>query len=128
MKNTADTILLGRGRELTHVPRERWEKDLARAPEHIGRRLDFMSQEHHRVRNFVVRELPRVGGPLSPKEISEGLDLTLARTLEILTDLEERLFFLVRNPGGHVSWAFPVTVESTGHQLRFSTGERLEAA
>ena len=56
------------------------------------------------------------------------LGIPLPRTLEILADLEKHLFFLVRDGNGDVSWAFPVTVDSTGHSLSFSTGERLDAA
>lgn len=50
------------------------------------------------------------------------------RVSEVLTELEERLFFLVRNGDGDVAWAFPVTVDRTPHRLTFSTGERLYAA
>jgi hypothetical protein len=46
----------------------------------------------------------------------------------ILDELERNLFFLVRNAQGAVSWAYPVTVEPTPHQLRFHSGERLYAA
>ena len=45
-----------------------------------------------------------------------------------LAELERRLFFLVRNEEGAVSWAFPVTVDKTPHRLTFSTGERLHGA
>ena len=41
-----------------------------------------------------------------------------------LAELERRLFFLVRNRVGEVSWAFPVTAEVTPHQLTFPSGER----
>jgi hypothetical protein len=37
--------------------------------------FDFMVEEHHLVRNFVVRELPRVGAPLSPEVIARSLHL-----------------------------------------------------
>jgi len=87
-----------------------------------------MTEEHHRVRYFVVRELPRVGAPLQPEFIAEKLDLPLARVNAILDELEKNLVFLVRNGQGMVSWAFPVTVESTPHELTFGTGERLYGA
>jgi hypothetical protein len=32
------------------------------------------------------------------------------------------------NDQGEVSWAFPVTVETTPHKMGFSSGERLYAA
>jgi len=124
----ADTILIGRGEAITHIPRENWEHELILAPESIGRRLEFMSREHHMVRDFVVRELPRLGRPIPLGDISEALHLTRQRTTSIVEDLEKNLFFLVRGNTEAVSWAFPVTAEETGHHLVFSTGERLDAA
>jgi hypothetical protein len=123
-----DTILLGRGRDLVRTARSEWEDELVRAPQRIAARLEFMSEDHHAIRNHVVRELPRQAGPMAPAAVSEALGLPLSRTLEVLDDLEARLFFLVRNGEGDVSWAFPVTIEPTGHRLVFSTGERLDAA
>ena len=87
-----------------------------------------MSPEHHAVRNFVVTELPRVGRPLSIEDISDRLQLSRERTLQIVDDLEEHRFFLVRRNGPEVSWAFPVTVDQTAHKLFFGTGERLDGA
>ncbi len=124
----SETVLVGSGRVISEMPRKAWEKLLSEAPVGIGARLGFMSEEHHLVRNFVVRELPRVGRPISAVSISKHLDLPLPRTETILEELERHLFFLVRDKQGAVSWAFPVTVEHTGHNLIFSTGERLDAA
>ncbi len=87
-----------------------------------------MTEEHQRLRYFVVRELPRVGVPLEPELLTRALNLPLARVLDLLEELERRLFFLVRNERGAVSWAFPVTVEQTPHHMVFSTGERLHGA
>jgi hypothetical protein len=124
----AETILVGRGTTIAAIPREHWEHELRSAPEHISRRLEFMSRDHHRVRNFVVRELPRLGRPISLDEISIALQLDHNQTTNIVEDLEKHLFFLVRGNGEEVSWAFPVTADATGHHLVFSTGERLDAA
>ncbi len=123
-----ETVLIGRGSTIQNVLRSDWEHELSFAPEAIGRRLEFMSPDHHRVRNLVVRELPRSSRPIPPAEISRRLRLSEDRTESILEDLEKHLFFLVRRDGVNVSWAFPVTVEETGHHLVFSTGERLDAA
>ncbi len=123
-----ETILLGQGRQTIKIPRQKWEEHLSQAPLHSETRHSFMTEEHHRVRYFVVRELPRVGAPLQPEFIAEKLDLPLARVNAILDELEKNLVFLVRNGQGMVSWAFPVTVESTPHELIFGTGERLYGA
>jgi hypothetical protein len=123
-----DTVLIGRADTIIGVPRADWEHELSLAPESISRRLEFMSGDHHLVRNFVVRELPRLGRPITLSEISDALHLAATRTKRIVEELEKNLFFLVRNNGAEVSWAFPVTAEETGHHLVFSTGERLDAA
>ena len=124
----ADTILIGRGDTIVHIPQRDWEEELSSAPESISQRLEFMSPDHHLVRNFVVRELPRLGWPIPLADISDALHLTRERTTSIVEDLEKNLFFLARPEGQEVSWAFPVTAEETGHHLVFSTGERLDAA
>ncbi len=89
----------------------------------------FMTPRHHAVRNFVVTELPRNHGrPLSPARIAAALRFDIDVVVNLLEDLERHLFFLVRDLGGNVSWAFPVTSHRTPHRLRFSTGESVFAA
>jgi hypothetical protein len=121
-------ILAGIEGEITRVSAADWKRQLAEVPERISHRLDFMSDDHHRVRNFVVEELPRAGKPIEPKTISDSLRLSPGKTAKILDDLEKHLFFLVRNHEGAVSWAFPVAADETPHRLVFNTGERLYAA
>ena len=123
-----DTILAGRGRQIIQIPRKQWEDHLAKVPTHMKTRLAFMSKEHHRIRYFVVKELPHYGKPMPAEFISEKLRLPINQVERILDDLEKNLFFLVRNDSGAVSWAFPMTVEKTPHHLTFSTGEQTCAA
>jgi hypothetical protein len=124
----SETILIGHGKHITEIPQSDWEQELAAAPETIRHRLGFMSPDHHAVRNFVVRQLPVDGKPISLERIARALRLSRARTEEVVDDLEQHRFFLVRRGGSAVTWAFPVTVDHTGHHLVFSTGERLDAA
>ena len=122
-----DMILIGRREAVIEIPAEKWRQHLAQAGQHSA--LSFMTDNHHRVRNFVVRELPRNHGkPLSPEEIAQSLHLPLDLVFDILDDLQKHLFFLVRNDIGEVSWAFPVTSDRTPHSLRFSSDEYVFAA
>lgn len=124
-----DVIHIGRGEMLLEVSAENWRKHLANARHHASARLSFMTEEHHLVRNFAVRELPRNHGrPLSPLDISRRLHLPLSEVISILEDLQKHLFFLVCNESGEVNWAFPVTSQRTPHPLSFSTGENIFAA
>ncbi len=87
-----------------------------------------MTEAHHQIRYFVVRELVNRQTPLSASSISEALHIELEQVEDILEELERKLFFLVRNEQGAVIWAYPVTVEPTPHLLNFSTGKQLYAA
>ncbi len=124
----SENILLGQGRKLTTIPRKSWEDHLSQVPDHSKTRLGFMSADHHRVRYFVVRELPVVGEPLTPAFISNKLKLPIQRVTAVLEELEQNLFFLVRDNQGAAKWAFPVTTEQTPHTLAFNSGERLYGA
>ena len=122
-----DIILIGRGEKILKMPAEHWRKHLTQHSTTAA--FGFMTEDHRRIRNFAVRELPRNDGrPLSPEDIASRLSLPLSRIIRILEDLERHLFFLVRNDRGEVSWAFPVTSDKTPHGLNFSSGEHGFAA
>ncbi|HSE38508.1 MAG TPA: hypothetical protein VLG74_14485 [Blastocatellia bacterium] len=124
----SETILIGRGRKFASIPRTEWENQLSNVPSSMKTRLSFMTRQHHLVRYFVVRWLPRLGKPIPPETIAAKLNLPLRRVNAILAELEERLFFLVRDERGYVSWAYPVTANRTAHVLAFNSGELIYAA
>ena len=74
-----EKLLLGLWRFLLPVPRAIWQTQI----KGDDAQLDFMSADHHRVRNFCVVELPRVGKPLEPAYISGALGLPLERVVPI---------------------------------------------
>ncbi len=122
-----DSLLLGLWRTILPVPPKIWRTMMHRETQG-GNRLEFMTADHHRVRDFVVVELPRAGKALSPKTIAGRLDLPLAKVVAILDELERHLTFLYRNAEGAVTWAYPVTVDATPHRVTFGSGERVHAA
>ena len=124
-----DVILIGRGETVLEVLADKWRQHLAQASQHTMAVLGFMTSNHHLVRNFAVRELPRNHGqPLKAEDIARRLDLPVSLITSILEDLQKNRFFLVRNNLGEINWAFPVTCDTTPHRLSFSSGERVFAA
>jgi hypothetical protein len=117
------SLLLGISRYTLPIPRFIWQRQIGGAAN-----LDFMTSDHHRVRDFVVTEIPKVGKPLSTDYIAQALDLPPDRLSVILDDLETHMTFLFRNPQGEVEWAYPVTAACTPHHVAFSSGERIDAA
>jgi hypothetical protein len=125
MKNTA---LLGIGRFMIPVPRVIWHRVLSREARRALKAASALPEEYHRVRDFVVREMPRAGEPLTPELIASHLNLSPDRLATILDELEQRKIYLFRNPQGAVSWAYPASAEPTPHAATFTTGERGYAA
>ena len=119
-----ENMLVGVWRLAISVPPAIWKK----SDQGGGDPLAFMTEAHHRVRDFAVLELTRSGIPLSPERIAQELQLSQARVAEILDELEQHKTFLFRNAQGAVTWAYPVTVDPTPHRLSFSTGEQAYAA
>ena len=124
----SDRLLRGFWRHMIPIPRMLWQRQVSKAAQKTGAYLGFMSEEHHNVRNLVVEELPRVGEPLSPEFIAQKLSLPTDRVNVILDELEKHMIFLFRNSEGAVAWAYPVTGDTTPHQVTFSTGEQLYSA
>lgn len=121
-------LLIGVGREVQSVPDQAFLKSIKGLPARMASRLAFMSRDHHTVRDFVVRELPREDRPLSPIQIAQVAGLTPQNVSAILSELERNLFFLVLDSEGNVRWAFPVTTSPTAHRLTFSSGEKIFGA
>jgi hypothetical protein len=121
-------ILLGRNEKIFEVPQATWQQHLTQIPQHSQARLRFMTNAHHQIRYFVVKEMVYRQEPIEPEFVSETLNLPLEGVNAILEELERNLFFLTRNEHGAVAWAYPVTVEPTPHKLNLSSGERLYGA
>ncbi len=125
---TTDQILVGRGDRIFTRSFDTLRRHLEDAQHHRSPRLSFMTEEHHRVRDFAVAELPRLGRALPASHIAEKTVLPLDRVEVILQELEVNRFFLVRDFERRVSWAFPVTSETTPHRVELSSGETIHAA
>jgi hypothetical protein len=121
-------LLLGLWRFILRIPRPIWQKEVSRSAQRAKASLDFMTDDHHRVRDFVVREMPRMSEPITPQVISQSLNLEVSGVNSILDEFEKNMTFLFRDADGCVTWAYPVTVEPTPHRLSFSSGESVFAA
>lgn len=124
-----EKILMVEGSNISEISRKKWANEIQRhITKEIKSELEFMSEDHHVVRNFVVKKLPRAGQPLPPENIAENVNLSVDDVNRILNELEKHLTFLFRNDQGAVAWAYPVTVDITPHRAVFSTGEKINAA
>ena len=120
-----DRALIGTGRRMIPIPGFLWKSEVSRkAKNQAQKAVAFMTEEHHLVRDYVVRNLLGAGGPIAPERISEATGLAPGRVVSILEELEKRLVFLFRDDRGSVLWAYPVTADTTPHLVSLKSGER----
>ncbi len=118
-----DALRIGVGPFMLSVPSFLWRRAVEANGRKMSRGLGFMSEDHHRVRDFAVQELTRTGAPLPTTQVAESLGLDLPTTTQLIEDLEANLTFLYRTRPDAVTWAYPVTCEDTGHRVHFDSGE-----
>lgn len=86
-------ILVGVDRDMRSVPNDAFVKSVKGLPARMAARLTFMSHDHHTVRDFVVRELPRQDRPISPIQIAQTTGLRLQAVAAVVTELEKKSVF-----------------------------------
>jgi len=123
------SVLAGRGSRFERIDEGAWKKAVIAAVAHMPQRLAFMTPAHHLVRNAAVREMPRNGGrPLSMAQVAAAAGVPEASARTIAAELERNLFFVVRKDQDHISWAFPVTVDQTPHEVTLGSSEAIYGA
>ena len=87
-----------------------------------------LTGDERRIHHYIVQILPTVRRPIEALQVSEALLLPLDMVSETIEKLEEMKTFLFRTQGRGIDWAYPVSLDDTGHEMRCSTGERFNAA
>jgi hypothetical protein len=87
-----EKVLLGRGQEILEIPLATWKQELVHVSQHIQTRLSFMTNAHHQVRYFVVKEMVNAQKPIKPEFISENMNMPLELVRPILEELERNFF------------------------------------
>jgi hypothetical protein len=121
-------LLTGLKKHTVSIPRAVWQNQVKKGAKKGRLRLDFMMDDHHKVREFVVLEIPRLAKPIPPAYIAQQLGISFDRVSILLDELEKGMTFLYRNNAGDVTWAYPVTADPTPHRVIFSSGEEIFAA
>lgn len=120
-------VLLGVGRRMVLVPEVLFRPMVRRDVNRLAKRAD-LEPNQRRVQHFAVREIPRRREAIAPEVLAAELDLPLEEVLQTLDELERRMTYLCRRGGEEVNWAYPVTAETTPHQVRIDGGTPFSAA
>ncbi len=121
-------VMVSRKGEIAEINLDEWKKMLVGASKFLTKYTRFMSDDHHLVRNYVVRELSKYTEPIKPEEVSEALNIPVDRVRTCLEDIHKAHAFLHLDKVGDVEWACPGTLADSPHKVTYSTGEKIHGA
>jgi hypothetical protein len=110
------------------VPKVLWRRIIDAEARRGQSRVEWFTEDHHRVRDFVVTEIARTGEPVGVEQITATCGINKQRALAIIEELEKGMTFLFRTDRDTVDWAYPVTARRTPHRVQLDSGERFFAA
>ena len=91
-------------------------------------KAEKLSEEERKVHHFIVEEMAVAKQPITAEIVGEELNVPVSRVAKIIDKLEGLKTFLYRSDGLGINWAYPLSLENTGHKMTASTGERFFAA
>jgi len=121
-------MLMGIGKFMIPVPRAIASKGLGKGVSSVKAKADLLSPEERKIHHFIVSRMTETKKPLIAEQVGKELDLPFDRVEATIDKLEELKTFLYRSDGKGINWAYPLSLEDTGHRMTDSTGERFFAA
>ena len=126
--NLKRRMLMGIGKFMVPIPRVIASKGLEKGVSGARAKADLLSPEERKIHHFIVSRMAGTKTPLTVEQVGSELDLPVDRVAETIEKLEELKTYLYRSDGNGINWAYPLSLEDTGHQMTGSTGERFFAA
>ena len=121
-------MLMGIGRFMIPIPRVIAARGLGKGTSGARAKADLLSPEERKIHHFIVKRMAETKTPLTAEQVGKELDLPVDLAEATIDKLEELKTYLYRSDGKGINWAYPLSLEDTGHQMTDSTGERFFAA
>jgi len=126
--NLERKMYLGIGRFMIPIPQVISNRGLEKGVSGARAKAELLSEEERQVHYFVVKKMAVAKEPITAELVSEELGIEVNRVEEIIDKLEGLKTFLYRSDGKGINWAYPLSLDNTGHEITASTGERFFAA
>jgi len=129
MKNNPDRkMYMGVGRFMIPIPQVISNRGLEKGVSGAKEKSGLLSEEERKVHHFVVKKMGVAKEPITAELVSEKLGMPISKVEKIISKLEGLKTFLYRSDGTGINWAYPLSLENTGHRMTVSTGEEFSAA
>ena len=126
--NLKRRMLMGIGKFMIPIPRVISSKGLEKGVSRARAKADLLSPEERTIHHFIVNRMTKTKIPLTAEQVGKELDLPVDRVEATIDKLEVLKTFIYRSDGKGINWAYPLSLENTGHKITASTGERFFAA
>lgn len=126
--NLKHKMHMGIGRFMIPVPKLLSARGLKKGVSGAKAKSDPLSEEERKIHHFIVKKMAITQKHITADLVGEALDVPVNRVEKIIDKLEAMKTFLYRSDGKGIDWAYPISLENTGHEITVSTGERFFAA
>ena len=121
-------LLMGIGSLMIPIPRVVAAKGLRKGVSAAHAKANLLSPEESEIHHFIVKSMAVGQEQITAEFVSDKLAKPLESVERAIDKLEGLKTFLYRSDGIRINWAFPLSLENTGHNITVSTGERFFAA
>ncbi|MBW1899420.1 MAG: hypothetical protein JRE14_11085 [Deltaproteobacteria bacterium] len=121
-------MIVGIGGFMFPVPRYFSQKGLAKGVSSAKEKTTLLSDQEQCVHYYIVEQMVVAREPIRAKSVSTALGIPVEKIVQMIDKLEDLKTFLFRSDGKTVDWAYPLSLQNTGHELRSLKGERFFAA
>jgi len=121
-------MLMGIGGFMISIPRVISEKGLQKGVAGAKAKAALLSAQERTIHHYIVKKMAIAQEPITAELVSEELSIPVDRVEKAIDKLEGMKTFLYRSDSKAINWAYPLSLENTGHEMSTSTGERFFAA
>jgi hypothetical protein len=121
-------MIVGIGSFMFPIPRFFSQKGLGKGVCGAKEKTTLLSDQEQCVHYYIVEQMAVAREPIRAKSVSTALGIPVEKVVQMIDKLEGLKTFLFRSDGKTVDWAYPLSLQNTGHELISLKGERLFAA
>ena len=126
--NTDRKMYMGIGKFMVPIPLAISNRGLQKGVSGAEIKAQCLSEEERRVHHFVVRKMASVEEPIKAELVADETGLPVDEVEKVIDKLESLKTFLYRSDGRGIDWAYPLSLDDTGHRMTVTTGESFNAA
>ncbi len=129
MKTNQDRkMYMGIGRFMIPIPQVISKRGLEKGASGARAKAELLSEVERKVHYFVVKKMAVAKVAITAELVGDELGMEVNKVEEIIDKLEVIKTFLYRSDGRGINWAYPFSLENTGHKMTAPTGEQFFAA